>query len=161
MGQLTSSIHGEGRAKNRMTIVLKMEASAIVTEPSSCSCREELSELSELVQDEAGAVMRRALLAKADREPAYKLPRMANLSVVLCGDMHIRALNLQHRNKDAPTDVLSFEMEDELDYKVGITDHADQHPAPQFYTQQPTCSPSPSSSSVHTCSCTLLRCTCP
>ena len=62
--------------------------------------------------------MRRALLGKAELEPSYKLPRMANLSVVLCGDRHIRALNFQHRNKDKPTDVLSFEMQDELDYKV-------------------------------------------
>ena len=77
-------------------------------------------------------MMRRALLSKADREPTYKLPRMANLSVVLCGDMHIRALNFQHRNKDAPTDVLSFEMEDELDYKVS-TGHADQHPPQPVY----------------------------
>jgi ssRNA-specific RNase YbeY (16S rRNA maturation enzyme) len=78
----------------------------------------ELKDLQENVREEAGEVMRRALLGKADLEPEYKLPRMANLSVVLCGDPHIRALNFQHRNKDAPTDVLSFEMQDELDYKV-------------------------------------------
>lgn len=42
----------------------------------------------------------------------------ATLSLVLCDDPHIRALNYQHRNKDAPTDVLSFEMGDELAYKV-------------------------------------------
>jgi rRNA maturation RNase YbeY len=45
---------------------------------------------------------------------------MASVSLVLCDDMHIRALNLQHRNKDAPTDVLSFEMQDELDYKIHL-----------------------------------------
>ena len=44
---------------------------------------------------------------------------MASLSLVLCDDRHIRALNYQHRNKDAPTDVLSFEMDDDLDYVVG------------------------------------------
>ncbi len=43
---------------------------------------------------------------------------MASLSLVLCDDRHIRALNLQHRDKDAPTDVLSFEMDDDLDYVV-------------------------------------------
>lgn len=31
------------------------------------------------------------------------------LSVLLCGDEFIRALNSQYRDRDAPTDVLSFE----------------------------------------------------
>jgi rRNA maturation RNase YbeY len=62
--------------------------------------------------------VRQVLLNKAASEPSYKLPRVASLSLVLCGDMHIRALNFQHRNKDYPTDVLSFEMQDEMDYKV-------------------------------------------
>jgi ssRNA-specific RNase YbeY (16S rRNA maturation enzyme) len=38
------------------------------------------------------------------------------LSVVLCDDPYIQELNAEWRGKDAPTDVLSFEMpEDELD----------------------------------------------
>jgi ssRNA-specific RNase YbeY (16S rRNA maturation enzyme) len=38
--------------------------------------------------------------------------------MVLCDDPHIRHLNSLHRGKDAPTDVLSFEMDDAVDYKV-------------------------------------------
>ncbi len=43
---------------------------------------------------------------------------VALLSLVLCDDPHIRQLNSQHRATDAPTDVLSFEMDDDLDYRV-------------------------------------------
>lgn len=39
----------------------------------------------------------------------YDLPE-AELSVVLCDDPFIHALNRQYRGKDAPTDVLSFAM---------------------------------------------------
>eukprot|EP00983_Pelagomonas_calceolata_P057346 1145033-Pelagomonas_calceolata.AAC.2 len=42
------------------------------------------------------------------------------VSVVLCDDAHITTLNATHRGKAAPTDVLSFELEDDLDYKVRI-----------------------------------------
>ena len=34
----------------------------------------------------------------------------AELSIVLCDDPHIQQLNREHRDKDAPTDVLSFPM---------------------------------------------------
>jgi ssRNA-specific RNase YbeY (16S rRNA maturation enzyme) len=40
------------------------------------------------------------------------------LSLVACDDARIARLNAQHRGKQGPTDVLSFEMEDELDFKV-------------------------------------------
>lgn len=40
---------------------------------------------------------------------ALKLPR-AELSVLLCGDDAIHALNRDYRNKDRPTDVLAFAM---------------------------------------------------
>ena len=83
-------------------------------------CSDVLEELEEQVKEETGQIVRQALLDKCVWDPRYKLPRMANVSVVLCGDMHIRALNFQHRNKDKPTDVLSFEMNDELDNKVSI-----------------------------------------
>lgn len=43
---------------------------------------------------------------------------VACLSLVLCDDAHIRHLNSLHRGKDAATDVLSFELGDELDYRV-------------------------------------------
>lgn len=46
---------------------------------------------------------------------------MASVSLVLCDDSHIRTLNLRYRGKDAPTDVLSFEIDDGLDFKVGLS----------------------------------------
>ena len=36
----------------------------------------------------------------------------AELSVLLCGDAQIHALNLAHRQKDKPTDVLSFPLDE-------------------------------------------------
>lgn len=45
---------------------------------------------------------------------------MASLSLVLCDDAHIRTLNVRYRGKDAPTDVLSFEIDDALDFKVHL-----------------------------------------
>jgi ssRNA-specific RNase YbeY (16S rRNA maturation enzyme) len=57
------------------------------------------------------------------RQPTPTAPTaagMASLSLTLCGDEHIRALNFRHRGKDYATDVLSFEMEDELDFKAGF-----------------------------------------
>lgn len=48
-----------------------------------------------------------ALLAALDR-------RGAELSVLLCDDAFIRDLNLQWRQKDQPTDVLSFPMGDDV-----------------------------------------------
>lgn len=53
------------------------------------------------------------------RTAGYRLPHIAALSLVLCDDGRIAALNAQHRGKEGPTDVLSFEIEDdELDFKV-------------------------------------------
>ncbi len=79
----------------------------------------ELEEIEDHMAEDAGSVLRHSLLLRAESQPGYKLPRMASLSILLCNDQHIRALNLQHRNKDEPTDVLSFEMQDEMDFKVG------------------------------------------
>lgn len=45
---------------------------------------------------------------------ALKLPQ-AELSVLLCDDATIHALNLNYRNKDKPTDVLAFAMREGLD----------------------------------------------
>lgn len=55
---------------------------------------------------------------KPVREDARALLRhlglgRAELSIVLCDDPFIHALNRQWRGKDAPTDVLSFPMEDD------------------------------------------------
>lgn len=52
--------------------------------------------------------------AQVEREAALLLGLLglggAELSVVLCDDAQIRALNARWRGKDAPTDVLSFAM---------------------------------------------------
>jgi len=42
------------------------------------------------------------------------------VSLVLCDDAHITSLNATHRGKSAPTDVLSFELDDDMDYKVRV-----------------------------------------
>jgi len=55
-----------------------------------------------LAQIEADAT---ALLASIDLVPA-------ELSVVLCDDAFIQTLNRDHRGKNAPTDVLSFAMQE-------------------------------------------------
>ena len=44
-----------------------------------------------------------------DAEPDFD--EEAELSIVLCSDRHIQELNRQWRNKDVPTDVLSFPQE--------------------------------------------------
>lgn len=49
---------------------------------------------------------------------------MASLSLVLCDDAHIRALNNRYRGKDYATDVLSFELKDSLDFKASMLDDA-------------------------------------
>ena len=44
-----------------------------------------------------------------------KLPEDIELSIVLCGDAEIQALNAQWRQEDSPTDVLSFPMVEDWD----------------------------------------------
>lgn len=48
----------------------------------------------------------------------HGLPMDAEVSLTLCGDATIRALNRQWRSIDAPTDVLSFPLLDD-----GVSDH--------------------------------------
>jgi probable rRNA maturation factor len=43
--------------------------------------------------------------------------RIVEISVTLTGDEQVRALNARWRGKDKPTNVLSFPMADELDFK--------------------------------------------
>ena len=57
-----------------------------------------------------GAAIR--LRARAVRAVAAAGTRGADLSVVLCGDASIRALNARWRGVDKPTDVLSFSQDD-------------------------------------------------
>jgi probable rRNA maturation factor len=44
----------------------------------------------------------------------YDVDMKAELSVVLCDDSFIQDLNLRYRQKDKPTDVLSFGLEDDV-----------------------------------------------
>ncbi|HJN73419.1 MAG TPA: rRNA maturation RNase YbeY [Myxococcota bacterium] len=60
-----------------------------------------LVELVELVERDGQALLDCAELSESE------------LSIVLCSDDHIRELNARWRGHDAPTDVLSFPMDDE------------------------------------------------
>jgi ssRNA-specific RNase YbeY (16S rRNA maturation enzyme) len=79
----------------------------------SCVTAEELEQLLEQLEQDAQAAVPLALQAKQQAQPRYRLPAIANLSLVLCDDAHIQQLNKEFRGKDAPTDVLSFEIPDE------------------------------------------------
>lgn len=48
------------------------------------------------------------------RRGRLSIPEASELSVVLCDDAHIQALNQEWRKKDAATDVLSFPMDDDM-----------------------------------------------
>ncbi|KAI8470741.1 MAG: HAD-like protein [Monoraphidium minutum] len=72
-----------------------------------------LRELLERAQAGCAAAVPLVLAAKKARRPRWPLPALASVSLVLCDDAYIRALNAAHRGKDAATDVLSFEVPDE------------------------------------------------
>jgi len=73
----------------------------------------DLEALLRRVQADCGAAVPLVLAAKKARRPRWRIPAMANVSLVLCDDAYIRSLNAAHRGKDAATDVLSFEVPDE------------------------------------------------
>eukprot|EP00879_Flechtneria_rotunda_P018988 GHRR01019934.1.p1 GENE.GHRR01019934.1~~GHRR01019934.1.p1 ORF type:complete len:215 (+),score=72.44 GHRR01019934.1:246-890(+) len=75
--------------------------------------QQQLDELLQQLEEDAQQAVPLALAAKWQVQPKYKLPAIANLSFVLCDDAHIQQLNKEYRGKDAPTDVLSFEIPDE------------------------------------------------
>jgi len=54
------------------------------------------------------------LVGAATCRPTANKVRLCEVSVVLVNNEEIHALNLQHRNMDKPTDVLSFPMDDEI-----------------------------------------------
>ena len=57
-----------------------------------------------------GTVDPRTVKRRAERILAALGKRGAELSIVLCDDSFIKALNREYRDKDEPTDVLSFSM---------------------------------------------------
>lgn len=73
----------------------------------------DLEELLSQAQADCAAVVPLVLAAKKARRPRWPLPALASVSLVLCDDAYIQSLNAAHRGKDAPTDVLSFEVPDE------------------------------------------------
>ncbi|GIL44181.1 hypothetical protein Vafri_1716, partial [Volvox africanus] len=95
-------------------IDLLVEGNPLSTSPAR------VEPLVEAVRSDAAAALQVVLQRKALNNPGWKMPRIALLSLVLCDDPHIRDLNSRHRGKDSATDVLSFELEDDLDYRVHL-----------------------------------------
>ena len=60
-------------------------------------------------------VIRKAIMATLDNR---EFPYDAEVSVTLCDNEYIRALNKEYRNKDSHTDVLSFPMYDNGDFDM-------------------------------------------
>ena len=73
----------------------------------------EVEALLNTLESDSGRVVQLALQAKKAKDPKYKLPQIANLSLVVCDDLYIQQLNKETRGKDYTTDVLSFELPDE------------------------------------------------
>lgn len=72
-----------------------------------------------LYEDAKAAVRHAAAFHVEGEEDRDHPPGPLELSLVLCDDSYIQDLNREWRGKDAPTDVLSFEMEggDEADFE--------------------------------------------
>lgn len=83
-------------------------------EPAGVS-EAELEALCETLYNDSLALIRQAALYVIDEEGEERdePPAPLELSLVLCDDAHIRELNSEWRGIDAPTDVLSFEMEED------------------------------------------------
>eukprot|EP00775_Hariotina_reticulata_P003247 gene3247-3523_t len=92
---------------------LQVEVDALLEGQPSAVISKHLEELLEQLEDDCKQAVPLVLQAKQQAQPTYKLPAIANVSLVLCDDAHIQELNKQYRNKDLPTDVLSFEIPDE------------------------------------------------
>lgn len=74
---------------------------------------DDLESLCETLYEDAKAAVRHAAAFHVEGEDRDQPPGPLELSVVLCDDPYIQGLNREWRGKDAPTDVLSFEMEGE------------------------------------------------
>jgi rRNA maturation RNase YbeY len=93
---------------------MRVDVDAMVEgSPHAAPTQAAATALLKAVQSDCEAAVRLALAAKKARAPRWPLPSLASVSLVLCDDAYIRALNAAHRGVDAPTDVLSFEVPDE------------------------------------------------
>lgn len=92
---------------------LQVEVDALAEGRPKHMTAEMVEELLQQLEEDAQSAVPLALKAKQQVQPQYSMPAIANLSLVLCDDPHIQQLNKQHRGKDSPTDVLSFEIPDE------------------------------------------------
>lgn len=82
-------------------------------EPSRLSEKELEAMAESLYNDSLKLVKAAALYIMGEEdEERDEPPAPLELSLVLCDDAHIQELNLEWRGVDAPTDVLSFELED-------------------------------------------------
>lgn len=75
----------------------------------------ELARVRERLYHDSIAVVKQAALylISEEEEEREQPPAPLELSLVLCDDAHIQSLNKEWRGVDAPTDVLSFELEDD------------------------------------------------
>lgn len=76
------------------------------------------------------------LCAAAFSSRGFDPERMGELSVALVEVEAIRELNLKYRNKDAPTDVLSFEMDGPYGEMVGEIVIAPECASPEFGVEE-------------------------
>lgn len=80
----------------------------------------EVEALCACLYTDSKVVVQQAAMVLIEGEDRDSPPGPLELSLVLCDDSHIQNLNKEWRGKDAPTDVLSFEMGE------GYDDDADE-----------------------------------
>lgn len=74
-----------------------------------------------LYNDSVKVLKQAALFLLSQEEERDGPPAPLELSLVLCDDAHIQELNREWRGVDAPTDVLSFELEDDEEVEGGAS----------------------------------------
>ena len=95
-----------------------------------------------LYEDSKAVVQQAAMVLVEGEDDRDAAPGPLELSLVLCDDPHIQQLNLEWRGKDAPTDVLSFEMGE------GFDDDIEGEDMTAYYGDQEESEDSTSSESV-------------
>lgn len=77
----------------------------------------DISDATNQLSSEKLALVERLLRFIAERE---KVPQLAEVSVNFVDEVAIQALNFQYRNKNEPTDVISFAMQDSISEELQI-----------------------------------------